>query len=44
MNENFDWAKNLNKLIDNINNSQHRITGFTSNGIQTAYKNNDKVV
>ena len=44
MNENFDWAKNLNKLIDNINNSQHRITGFTPNEIQTAYKNNDKVV
>jgi hypothetical protein len=38
MNENCDWAKNLNKLIDNINNSQHRITGFTPN------KNNDKVV
>ena len=44
MNENFDWAKNLNKLIDNINNSQHRITGFTPNEIQTAFKNNDKVV
>jgi len=44
MNENFDWAKNLNKLIDNINNSQHRITGFTLKEIQTAFKNNDKVV
>jgi len=44
MNENFDWAKNLNKLIDNINNSQHRITGFTPKEIQTAFKNNDKVV
>jgi len=44
MNENFDWAKNLNKLIDNINNSQHRITGFTPNAIQTAFRNNDKVV
>ena len=44
MNENFDWAKNLNKLIDNINNSQHRITGFTPIEIQTAFKNNDKDV
>jgi len=44
MNENFDWAKNLNKLIDNINNSQHRITGFTPKEIQKAFKNNDKVV
>ena len=44
MNENFDWVKNLNKLIDNINNSQHRITGFTPKEIQTAYKNNDKVI
>ena len=44
MNENFDWAKNLNKLIDNINNSQHRITGFTPNEIQKAFKNDDKDV
>ena len=41
LNENFDWPKNLNKLIENINNSQHRITGFTPNEIQTAFKNND---
>jgi len=26
INENFDWVKNLNKLIDNINNSQHSVT------------------
>jgi len=44
MNENFDWAKNLNKMIDNINNSQHRITGFTPNEIQKAFKNDDKDV
>ena len=44
MNKNFDWAKNLNKLIYYINNSQHRITGFTPKEIQTAYKNNDKVI
>ena len=31
INENFDWVKNLDKLINNINNSQHRITGFTPN-------------
>ena len=43
-NENFDWVKNLDKLINNINNSQHRITGFTPNAIQTAFKNNNKEV
>jgi hypothetical protein len=26
-------------LIENINRSQHRITGFTPNAIQTAFKN-----
>jgi len=31
-------------LIDNINNSQHSITGYTPNDIQKAYKNNDKIV
>jgi transposase InsO family protein len=40
----FDWAKNLDKLIDNINNSKHRITGFTPNEIQTAFKNDNKDV
>ena len=44
INENFDWVKNLDKLINNINNSQHRITGFTPNEIQTAFKNNNKEV
>ena len=44
LNENFDWPKNLQKLIDNINNSQHRITGFTPNQIQEAYEKNDKGV
>ena len=44
INEKSDWVKNLNKLIDNINNSQHSITGFTPNDIQKAYKNNDKIV
>ena len=41
LNQNFDWVKNLKKLIDNINNSQHRITGFTPNQIQEAFKNED---
>ena len=40
----FDWVKNLDKLIDNINNSKHRITGFTPNEIQTAFKNDNKDV
>ena len=44
INENFDWVKNLNKLIENINNSQHSITGITPNDIQKAYKSNDKIV
>jgi hypothetical protein len=38
----FDWVKNLDKLIENINNSTHRITGFTPNEIQTAFKNDNK--
>jgi len=44
LNENFDWVKNLQKLIDNINNSQHRITGFTPTQIQEAYENDDKEI
>jgi uncharacterized protein YoxC len=42
MDKNFDWIKNLQKLISIINNSQHRITGFIPNQIQQAYKNDDK--
>jgi len=42
MGENFDWIKNLDKLISNINNSQHRITGFTPKETQTAFKNDNK--
>ena len=41
MNQSFDWVKNLKKLIDNINNSQHRIIGFIPNQIQEAFKNED---
>jgi len=41
LNRKFDWVKHFDKLIDNINNSQHRITGFTPNTIQTAFKNDD---
>jgi hypothetical protein len=42
MNQNFDWVKNLQKLISNINNSQHIITGLTPNQIQQAYEHDDK--
>ena len=41
LNQSFDWVINLQKLINNINNSQHRITGFTPNQIQEAFKNED---
>ena len=34
INPKFDWVKNLDKLIENINNSQHRITGYTPNEIK----------
>jgi hypothetical protein len=40
--ENFDWIKNLQKLINNIHDSKHRITGFTPNQIKEAYENDDK--
>ena len=30
--------------MDNINNSQHRITGFTPNQIQQAYENEDTII
>ena len=36
INEKYDWVMNLQNLVDNINNSQHRITGFTPNKIQKA--------
>ena len=36
--------KHLDKLIDNINNSQHRITGFTPNQSQGAFKNGDNKI
>jgi uncharacterized protein YoxC len=44
LNQSFDWVKNLKKLIDNIKNSQLRITGFTPNQIQEAFKNEDTIV
>jgi len=44
LDEGFDWIKKLQKLIDNINNSQHRITGFTPNQIQEAFENDDKEI
>ena len=33
---------NSQNLVDNINNSQHRITGFTPNIIQEAVLENDE--
>jgi transposase InsO family protein len=42
LDESFDWVKNLVKLVNNINNSQHRITGFTPEKIKDAYENDDK--
>ena len=36
INEKYDSVMNLQKLVNNINNSQHRITGFTPNKIQKA--------
>ena len=44
LNQSLDWVKNLKKLIENINNSQHRITGFTPNQIQEAFKNDDNEI
>jgi uncharacterized protein YoxC len=38
LDEKFDWVKNLEKLVDNINNSQHRITGFTPEKIKKPMK------
>ena len=37
-------GKHLQKLIDNINNTNHRITGFTPNQIQEEYDNDDKEI
>jgi len=42
LNQSFDWVKHLQKLISNINNSQHRITGFTPEQIKQAYEHDDK--
>ena len=44
INEKFDWVSNLDKLIENINNSQHRITGYTPNEIQNAFKMDDNSI
>jgi|GEM_PF-6256993 len=44
INQKLNWVKILDKLIDNINNSKHRITGFTRNEIQNVFNNNNKDV
>ena len=43
INPKFDWPNSLDKLIENINNSNHRITGFTPNEKKHAFKNDDNV-
>ena len=41
----YDWVMNLQNLVDNINNSQHRITGFTPIKIQEAVlENNEELI
>ena len=42
INEKYDCVMNLQNLVDNINNLQHRITGFTPNKIQEAVLKNDE--
>jgi hypothetical protein len=42
INEKYDWVLNLQNLVDNINNSQHRITGFTPSKIQDAVLENNE--
>ena len=42
INEKYDWVMNLQNLVDNINNSQHRITGYTPNKIQEAVLENNE--
>ena len=44
INPKFDWVQNLDKLIENINNSNHKRTGYTPNEIQNAFKNDDNIV
>jgi hypothetical protein len=44
LNEKNHWVKHLDKLMENINNSQHRITGFTPNQIQQAHENDDTII
>jgi transposase InsO family protein len=44
LNQSFDWVKHLQKLIGNINNSQHRITGFTPNQIQEAFEHDENEI
>ena len=46
MGEIFDWIKNLDKLISNINNSQHRITAFKNDDndiLEKAYEKEMKI-
>ena len=42
LDEDYDWVKNLNKLVSNINNTEHSIKKATPKELEKAYKNNDK--
>ena len=42
INEKYDWFMHSQNLVDNISNSQHRITGFTPNKIQETVLENDE--
>jgi hypothetical protein len=44
LDENFDRIKILRKLINNINDLEHRITGFTPDQIKEAYENDNKAL
>jgi uncharacterized Zn finger protein len=44
INEKYDWVMNLQKSVDIIKNSQHRIAGFTPNKIQEAVLENDRAL
>ena len=44
INPKFDWVQNLDNIIENINNYNHKITGFTPNEIESALKNDDHVI
>jgi len=42
LNNKYDWVKNLNKLVSNINNTEHRIKKATPKELEEAHETNDK--